>query len=300
MGEDVAREFWDAEVLPVESPSSARDTRSVARAMQRRGVKLIVFAGGDGTASDIASVVGTDVPLVGIPTGVKMHSGVFGRTPESAGELDAQFLSGETEARTIDVLDVPMPRAEAAPAPEKLGVATVPYSRELLQRAKASGPGSGEADLRALAREIALELVQDACLIVGPGTGAGMVMQELGLEPTLAGIDVVREGRVVLRDASESDLLGILDDCQQASIILGVIGGQGFLLGRGNQQISTRVIRRVGEENITIVAPENKLLELDPPVLLVDTGVDAADPVLTGYRRVMTGPGSSVIMRVVN
>ena len=299
MGEDVAREFWDVEVLPVDSPSSARDTRTVARSMQRRGVKLIVFAGGDGTASDIASVVGTDVPLVGVPTGVKMHSGVFGRTPESAGELAAQFLSGETEARTTDVLDVPLPRAEA-PSPEKLGVATVPYSRELLQRAKASGPGSGEADLRALAREIAIELAEDTCLIVGPGTGAGMVMQELGLEPTLAGVDVVREGRVVLRDASESDLLNILEDCNKASMILGVIGGQGFLLGRGNQQISTRVIRRVGEENITIVAPENKLLELDPPVLLVDTGVDAADPVLTGYRRVMTGPGSSVIMRVVN
>ncbi|MYF26824.1 MAG: hypothetical protein F4211_05880 [Acidimicrobiia bacterium] len=139
----------------------------------------------------------------------------------------------------------------------------------------------------------------DRLYVLGPGTTTARILAHLGLEGTLVGVDVVLNQGLLSEDVTEAGLLGLLDGSRPATLYLGVIGGQGFLLGRGNQQISPEVVHRIGEGNIIILAGEEKLLRLDPPVLRVDVGVDTASPVLLGYRRVYTSPVRSTVMKVV-
>ena len=135
--------------------------------------------------------------------------------------------------------------------------------------------------------------------ILGPGTTVARITDHLGLDGTVAGVDAILNKRLVLADATQQQLLELLDTGPPATVLLGVIGGQGFLLGRGNQQIGPAVIRRVGEQNVMILAGEEKLRSLDPPVLRVDTGIETSEPVMLGYRRVHTAPGRSTVMKVV-
>lgn len=278
-------------------PTTREDTQAAARAMREAAVDLILFAGGDGTARDIASVIGEGTPLLGIPTGVKMHSGVFGATPEEAGETAARFLaqSGRDSLRTREVLDA----APDGGAVESFLTAQVPYVRGLLQAGKSLSGAADDRALDLLCAETAREMMPGRLYILGPGTTVGRIKDHLGLAGTMAGVDAVADGRLVAGDASSSRLLELLAEGREATIVLGVIGGQGFLLGRGNQQISPEVIRRAGEENVLILAGEEKLRLLDPPVLRVDLGTEQPAPALLGYRRVRTAPGRRTIMKVV-
>jgi predicted polyphosphate/ATP-dependent NAD kinase len=143
-------------------------------------------------------------------------------------------------------------------------------------------------------------MVPERLYVIGPGTTTARVLSALDLEGTLTGVDVVRNCELVVADASESDLLLLLADRPPTTIILGVIGGQGFLLGRGNQQISPRVLASVDEEDVVIVASAEKILTLDPPVLRIDFGDTRALSTLMGYRRVRTGPTAATILKVVS
>lgn len=301
MGEDIVRSLgWAAETAgpPPSVPTTREDTQAAARAMREAGVDLLLFAGGDGTARDIAEAVGRRTPLLGIPTGVKMHSAVFGGVPEAAGELAARFLQdpGGVSLRTREVLDVEPDSGEVG----GFLLASVPYARGLLQSGKATSPAGDDRCLELLCAEIAGEMEPDRLYILGPGATVGLILEHLGLEGTTTGVDAVANGQLAIRDASESQLLELLAGGGEATIILGVIGGQGFLLGRGNQQLSPPVVRRVGEDNVIILAGEEKLRNLDPPLLRVDLGVEKPDPALLGYRRVRTAPGRSIMMKVVS
>ncbi len=278
------------------SPTTRADTQAAARAMRDAEADLILFAGGDGTARDIAAAVGEGTPLLGIPTGVKMHSAVFGATPEAAGETAARFLLDpeRTPLRAREVLDA----APGSGGVESFLTARVPYARGLLQSGKAAMSAADEGDLDLLCAEIAREMEAGRLYILGPGTTVGRIKNHLGAG-TISGVDAVQNGRLVAGDASAARLLELLTPGREAAIVLGVIGGQGFLLGRGNQQISPEVIRRVGESNVLILAGEEKLRLLDPPVLRTDLGTEEPDPALLGYRRVRTAPGRRMIMKVV-
>jgi predicted polyphosphate/ATP-dependent NAD kinase len=299
MGEKTAREAGlSPVVVPVRSdPTTSADTRAVAARMLDEGVGLIAFAGGDGTARDIVGVVGTEIPVVGIPTGVKMHSAVFGNTPEAAGAMASRYLAAPDQ--------VPLTRREVLDAGDDPGhvagfsVASVPFVRDLLQPGKATTALGDDASLDRLCGKLAEEMAPDHLYVLGPGTTVARILDHLGLEGTLAGVDVVRNRRMVTTNVTAAELVALLEPGVPATIYLGVIGGQGFLLGRGNQQISPEVISRVGEENVMILAGEEKVRLLDPPVLRVDTGVGVARPVMLGYRRVHTSPGRSTVMKVV-
>ena len=279
-------------------PTTREDTQAAARAMREAAVDLILFAGGDGTARDIASVIGDQTPLLGIPTGVKMHSGVFGATPEEAGETAVRFLrqAGRASLRTREVLDA---TPDGDGAVESFLTAQVPYVRGLLQSGKSLSGAADDRALDLLCAETAREMAPGRLYILGPGTTVGRIKDHLGIAGTMAGVDAVRDGRLAAGDASSSRLLELLAEGGEATIVLGVIGGQGFLLGRGNQQISPEVIRRAGEENVLILASEEKLRLLDPPALRVDLGTEEPAPALLGYRRVRTAPGRSAVMKVV-
>ena len=298
MGESTARTTgFDPKVIPVLSePTTSEDTRTVARIMKSAGVPLILFAGGDGTARDVVAEVGADIPVVGIPTGVKMHSAVFGNTPEAAGDVAVRFLKSPGQVRVVprEVLDAGGGPGDVA----GFSVASVPFVRDLLQPGKSTTSIGDDGNIDRLCAELAAEMTPDHLYILGPGTTVARIFDHLGLTGTLAGVDVVLNRQPVVTNATESQLLELLETGRPATVFLGVIGGQGFLLGRGNQQISPAVIEQVCEENVQILASEGKVRLLDPPVLRVDTGIEASNPVMLGYRRVHTAPGRSTVMKV--
>ncbi len=273
-------------------PTSRQDTMDASRRLVEDGVDVLLFAGGDGTATDIAEAVGTSVVVVGVPSGVKMHSEVFARSPESAGRLLADFVSGDTATEEAEVLDV------GDDASGIVGMLLVPRSRDVLQGAKTSGPAVTSAvAAHAVASELVAEAPDDVTWILGPGSTAAAVADELGFAATLRGVDVRHPGGEIELDVAEPRLHEIAKAARQPRLVLGVVGGQGFLLGRGNQQLSARVIGRIGAERIEIVASAEKVGALSPPVLYVDADGPGD---LVGYRRVRTGAKRSTVLRVVD
>ncbi|HVY61490.1 MAG TPA: NAD(+)/NADH kinase, partial [Planctomycetota bacterium] len=279
--------------------TSPADTRAAAAAMAAAPVDLLLFAGGDGTAVDVLETVGEHVPILGVPAGVKMHSAVFAVNPRSAGRIARAVAEGSVrelaDAEVMDVDEEALRRGRVSPRLH--GYAKVPLERTLVQSAKArSAPGERAAQER-LARHVAAELLTEGLWLVGPGSTTRAVLAALGLEKTLLGVDAVESGRLVAVDADESALRE-LAAAGGARILVTPIGGQGFLLGRGNQQLSAEVVRAVGPDRIAVVATEAKLAALGGRPLLVDTGDRELDARLAGHVRVIAGPGREIVYRV--
>jgi predicted polyphosphate/ATP-dependent NAD kinase len=280
--------------------TSAEDTRRVARALRERGVCLILFAGGDGTARDILDAVGSDFPILGIPAGVKMQSAVFAVSPEAAGQLAALLAvdrDGKIAFRQAEVMDIDEEGLRADRLSARLyGYARVPFERRLMQNPKAGGSAE-DATLDALCREVAEEMAPGLLYVIGPGTTTQRVLHHLGVEGSLLGVDAVLDGKLIGRDLTGAELARLVEG-RPARIILGIIGGQGYSFGRGNQQIGAQVIRAVGRENIILLASQQKILVLGENRLLADTGDPAVDELLRGYIRVRLAPGLSTMMRI--
>lgn len=302
MGEDAARTCgFEPRVIGSIRPgkTTAKDTMNAARAMLRLDVDLLLFAGGDGTARDIYNAIGDHLPVLGIPAGVKIHSAVFGTNPHTAGELAASYLQGKVSTlREAEVMDIDEEAVRQGTVSARLyGYLKVPFQRRLLQGLKApSNPGEKVA-MAAIAVDV-VDNMEPGCLyIIGPGTTTRAITSRLGLDKTLIGVDVVSEGKLVAADVNESQLLKLLEG-RRAKIIVTPIGGQGYIFGRGNQQISPEVIKRVGRENIIVVSTLEKIHSLGGRPLLVDTGDQQVDEMLSGYIRVVTGYNERVVYRV--
>ncbi len=299
MGEDEARACgFSPVVLGSIAPgrTTAEDTRQAARDLRDYGVELILFAGGDGTARDIYAAIGDTVPVLGVPAGVKIHSSVYAVNPRRAAELVSEFIRGRTPIREMEVMDIDEDQfREGRVSAQLYGYLRVPYERRLVQAAKAASSGSGDSPIP-LAQDVVDGMTDDYLYILGPGTTVKAIGDELGIDKTLLGVDVVQAGKLVAKDANEEQLLAITEG-KAAKLVVTVIGGQGYIFGRGNQQISPRVIRRVGKENLTVVATKSKLLSLNGP-LLVDTGDRECDEYLSGYIRVTTGYRQASVWKV--
>jgi predicted polyphosphate/ATP-dependent NAD kinase len=302
MGETVARQcgFKPLVVGAIHSgATTAADTIAAAREMQASGVNLLLFAGGDGTARDINQAVGSVQAALGIPAGVKIHSGVFAVNPQRAGDLCAQFLQGQEiylQEREVVDLDEEAYRAGKI-ATQLFGFLRTPYLPRMVQSLKAPSAPAEPVQLGAIAAQVMEEMSPGRAYILGPGTTTRAIAAELGFSKTLVGVDVLTLERVLAMDASERQLLEILDT-QPASIVVTPTGGQGFLFGRGNQPISPQVIRQVGRRNILVASLPDKLNALQGRPLLVDTGDADIDRMLSGYMRVVTGYHEKVIYRV--
>ncbi len=303
MGEDEAKECgFEPAVLSFATArdcTTAEDTRRAAAEMARMGVQLILFAGGDGTARDVYEAVRDTVPVLGIPAGVKIHSGVYAISPRSAGDLAAMFLQNDRVAvREAEVMDID----EAAFREDRVsaslyGYLKVPYEQTMVQSAKSGSPVAEEVFSEAIAAYIVDNMEDDVLYIIGPGTTTRPIFDRLGLHKTLLGVDAVVDGKIVASDANEAVLLRLLDG-RRAKIIVTVIGGQGFIFGRGSQQISPAVIRSVGKENVVVVAAPTKLAALGGKPLLVDTGDEELDRAFEGYMKVVTGYGRRAAYKV--
>ena len=304
MGEDAARACsFEPEVIGAITPgqTTAQNTRDAASAMQRRGVALLLFAGGDGTARDMYAAVGTGLPVLGIPAGVKIHSAVYATHPRSAGQLAALYLQGKvTGLREVEVMDIDEEAFRHNVLSVRLyGYLKIPFRSNLVQGQKM--PSTGEADaLAAIAEDMVTKMEEDVLYIIGPGTTTRAIAQEMGLEKTLLGVDVVLNRELVARDAGEAQLLALLDEhgAGKARIVVTPIGGQGYLFGRGNQQISPRVIERVGRQGIVAVSTPDKLYALGSRPLLVDTGSRTVDEMLSGYLTLVTGYNERAVRKV--
>jgi predicted polyphosphate/ATP-dependent NAD kinase len=299
MGEDAARAcgFAPAVIGSIKpGQTTPQDTRNAAREMLRLDVSLLLFAGGDGTARDIYSAVGDGIPVLGIPAGVKIHSAVFATNPRSAGDLAGLYLRGRvSRLRAAEVMDIDEEAFRQGIVAAKLyGYLRIPFRGSLVQSVKsASGPGE-EASLQAIAYDVVDGMADDCLYIIGPGTTTRAITSQLGLDKTLLGVDVVFKGELVATDVNESQLLKLLEG-RRAKIIVTPIGGQGYIFGRGNQQISPRVIGKVGKDNIVVVSTAAKINSLRGRPLLVDTGDWAVDGMLSGYIRVITGYNEQTI-----
>jgi len=279
--------------------TTADDTRAAARALLERDVALIFFAGGDGTARDILDVTGDRVALLGIPCGVKMHSAVFAISPEAAGQLAAVIANEPAKIawREAEVMDVDEDALREGRLSARLfGYARVPAERHLVQGPKMAS-FSEDAVLDALAAQVVAGLETGVVYLLGPGRTTKLILKHLGLDGTLLGVDAVRDGKLIGRDLTATQIEEIVDG-SRAKIVVSVIGGQGYIFGRGNQQIGPGVIRSVGRDNIIVVATQRKLVSLEGSRLLADTGDRALDEQLQGYIRVRTGPGQSAMMRL--
>lgn len=305
MGEDSARQAgFDAQVIgSAQGQCSAADTRTAAAAMLAAGVDLLVFAGGDGTARDICNVIGTQLPVMGIPAGCKMHSAVYAVNPEAAGRLLQQMARGglvnvdEAEVRDIDEDAFRQGIVRA----RHYGVMRVPQDGRFLQQVKCGGEASEELEQVELAawlvEQMDEEAYQDVFWLMGSGSTIAEVMLQLGLPNTLLGVDVVRHGQLVAADVTATQILELIGD-QPSKALITVIGGQGHLIGRGNQQFSPAVIRRLGRENIVIAATRNKLEALAGRPLLVDSGDPELDQQLCGLIAVVSGYDDTLLVRV--
>jgi predicted polyphosphate/ATP-dependent NAD kinase len=302
MGENEAREAgFEPTVIGDITPGSTTqgDTKAAASEMMGLSVDLILFAGGDGTARDIHTAVDGEVPVLGIPAGVKIQSGVFAINPARAGDIAARYMRGDlTTVRELEVMDIDEEAYRDNRLSARLyGYLRVPYEEALVQGSKEATGGSEEINLEAIASEVVEGMEEDTLYIIGPGTTTRPIAEEMGLEKTLLGIDVVENGVLVASDVNEEALLALIEG-RRAKIIVTVIGGQGFILGRGNQQISPEVIRRVGAENLIIVASPGKLAALKGRTLLVDTGDPEVDEMLSGYRKVVIGYARRSVYKV--
>ncbi|MBU4222636.1 MAG: ATP-NAD kinase family protein [Euryarchaeota archaeon] len=273
--------------------TTAEDTKKAALKMLGSGCDLLLFSGGDGTAGDIVSAVDKKIPVLGIPAGVKIFSPIFCITPEECGRIVSTF----TETSVRDVLDID----EEAYRNNELNVrikgeVLVPVSPGV-QSGKAT---SGSVDAKI---EIAERIIddhrahgKDVLYIIGPGTTTMEVKKKMGIDGTLLGVDAVRNGNFVKKDASEKHLLDALHKFDgKVAIIVSPIGSQGFIFGRGNQQISPEVIKRADE--IMVIASPDKL-EFTP-ALHVDTGDPELDKKLRGYVKVLSGYHDFKMMKVV-
>jgi len=278
--------------------TTADDTKRAAKEMLELGVDIILVAGGDGTMSDIIEAIGTQVPILGIPTGVKLHSAAFANTPEVAGLIAARFLIEGLPLQEAEVMDIDEDAYRENRLVAKLrGYAMVPYEPVMMQTTKEGSAGFELADQKAIARWTIELMDRGRVYILGPGTTTRAVAEELGIyDSTLLGVDLIYDFKLLASDVNERQILEAIEG-KPATIIVSPIGRQGFIFGRGNQQLSSAVVRKVGKKNILVLATPHKLsLTM---TLKVDIGDPELDEELRGYIPVVVGYLQTRIVKVI-
>lgn len=295
MGYNVARQalpFSDLELLEMDLPkrTSAIHTKMAAEKMVRKGIDLLMFVGGDGTAKDIMNAVGTEVPALGVPAGVKIFSAVFGVTPSHSGEVARKFLSDGLPLKLAEVVDVDEEAYRSNRLVIRLyGYLKVPYEPSLIQSSKQPSLMTEEEELtrKAIARYVVEEMKPGTIYILGPGLTVSEVGKQLGFEKTLLGVDVVLDRKLIAKDVNEIQLNELISKHKDTiKVILSPLGGSGLLLGRGNQQIGDSVLFRIEKQDLIILATPSKLHGLKS--LRLDLEGELARK-FSGYHRVITG-----------
>ena len=279
--------------------TSAVDTQDAVNSLLESEIDLLVYAGGDGTTRDVVSALESaespETPVIGVPTGVKMHSGCFAASPKAAAEALSSWLIGDLLLASTEVLDLDEDLYRQGKWVVRLyAEAMTPSSPRWMQGSKQRIEASGEEDTtEGLADHVRELLVSDdRMLIWGSGGTLRRIAEMNEFQPTNLGIDATIGNEQVGTDLSESDLLALLSGHDGVTtLLLSPMGGQGFLIGRGNLQLSPQVLRLIGIDNILGVVTPAKLLsvrrlriETGDPELDADFAAMRYMKVLQGYR----------------
>jgi predicted polyphosphate/ATP-dependent NAD kinase len=302
MGEDYVKASTHSTRLikivgDISPPTSREDTIRIANELSKL-VDILVFVGGDGTARDICTAINTRIPVIGVPSGVKMYSAVFALNPRAAAELLEHYLNGDVIFAEREVLDV----NEEAFRRDALEVnlycyLLTPIHTHLLQPSKTIYTDVDEEVSKEAIAEYLIELMElNIPYILGPGSTVKSICKKINLNCTLLGVDVILNRKLLVRDASERDLLEVVKTYGRAKVIVSPIGRQGFIFGRGNQQISPLVLQYISRDDIIVVSTERKVRELEH--LLVDTGDEKVNSKLRGYMKVLVGYNRFLVMKV--
>jgi len=279
--------------------TTSEDTKRAIVDFLKSNVDLILFAGGDGTARDILLAGVKDKPCLGIPAGVKIYSSCFAFNPRDAGLLAAKFLKGQVSCYYAEVLDIDEEAFRKGKLKVSLfGYLNTPYHEEALQPSKSFSLLNEDelSNLKAIAKYVIENMEEDVIYILSAGNSVKAIADELGVEKTLLGVDLLMNKKIVDKDVDEERILSRIKG-KKAKIIVSPLGNQGFIFGRGNQQISDRVIEQVGKENIIVIATHKKLSKLKE--LRVDTGNPILDEKLKGYIRVISDYGYEEVKPLV-
>ncbi|CAD5269188.1 ATP-NAD kinase [Alteromonas sp. 38] len=301
MGEDVCASLglpFEVVYKSASQQTEGEDTERAVQAFLSCNLDVILFAGGDGTARNVCKIVGDKVPVLGVPAGCKIHSGVYCVTPSAAGQVISQMIKGEIvsvmegEVRDIDENAFRTGKVIA----KHYGEMRVPAELTYVQAVKMGGKEDEALVLDDIAATIS-ELMDDntdTYFVMGSGSTVGAVMEFLGLENTLLGVDVLQDKALVASDVTASELLSLTQG-KPTQVVLTVIGGQGHILGRGNQQLSPDFIRAIGKENMRVVATKQKLQSLGNKPLRLDSGDAELDASLQGAFTIITGYKDKVL-----
>lgn len=278
--------------------TSAEDTKRIARKMAVNGVELLVFVGGDGTARDIYDAIGSAMPVVAVPAGVKIFSSAFAVSARAAAQMVDAFVEGSdlTEEEVLDIDEEAF--REDRLASRLYGYLLVPEVRRFLQPGKAASDvaPSSRASKKEIAEYIVEEMDPKTLYLLGPGTTLKAITDEMGLPKTLLGVDAVLSGQLVEKDLNERGILRLFERYEKRKIIVTPIGGNGFIFGRGSKQFTPQVIRQVGRGNILVVGTRDKVNQLG--CLRVDTGDIDVDEMLSGYLKVWVAYGQAILVKV--
>lgn len=293
MGENLLQENFSSDSFKVVcyagEETSSQDTKNICREFSKRKVDLVLFGGGDGTAQDVYQVIKKSIPMLGIPCGVKMFSSVFGVNPRVTGKVAKKFLKEEIRTKEGEIMKVDEKKFRSGIMDaRRVGYVKVPHANVLMQERKMTFHSSSDEEAKKEIAQYALEFMEDNTLyILGPGSTMEEITHTLGTRGTLVGVDAVKNQNIIGRDLNEQQLLKILQKERRAKILVSPLGAQGFIFGRGNQQISPEVIKKVGVKNVIILATPLKLSQT--PYFLVDTGDRRLDKQLSGSKAVISG-----------
>ncbi|MGO3300676.1 MAG: ATP-NAD kinase family protein [Pseudoalteromonas sp.] len=301
MGENTAKElgFTTEVIYQSYTPTTSNDTELAAQALQQLDVDLILFAGGDGTARNICHAVEDALPVLGIPAGCKIHSGVYAITPKAAGRVVEMLVKGElVSLGDADVMDIDeVAFRQGTVKAKRYGEMQVPSEVRYVQAVKNGGKETDELVLMDIAAYVVSEMDEDTLYVMGSGSTVAAIMQEMGLDNTLLGVDLVEDQSLVTKDLTAQQLRELTLG-RDTKLVITLIGGQGHIFGRGNQQLSPALIRSIGIENIIVVATKTKLQALQGRPLISDTGDSELDDELSGYIRVTTGFNDHIMYAV--
>ncbi|WP_165729184.1 ATP-NAD kinase family protein [Pseudoalteromonas sp. 31A1] len=301
MGEQTAKALgFNVEVIyNTAAITTPDDTEQAAKVLRDFGVDLVLFAGGDGTARNICHAIEDTIPVLGIPAGCKIHSGVYAITPKAAGRVVEMLVKGElVTLADADVMDIDEDAfRQGTVKAKRYGEMQTPSEVRYMQAVKNGGKETDELVLADIAAHVVSQMDEDTFYIMGSGSTVEAIMEEMGLDNTLLGVDLIKDQTLVAQDLTAKQLLEFTHE-QSTKLVITLIGGQGHIFGRGNQQLSPALIRAIGKENIIVVATKTKLQALNGRPLICDTGDSELDDELTGYIKVTTGFNDHIMYAV--
>lgn len=305
MGANVLSEYdFNFDVIhAVSGDSTQEDTIALVQALEDSEVELILFVGGDGTARDVHSALTTDIPVIGVPAGVKIYSAVHGNSPESAGRLAAGVITEKittfNKAEVIDLDETGFRNDEVNIS--VFGYLTVPVDETHMQNLKSPSPQSDANAQESIALDVIDNLEEETLYIVGSGTTPSEVLVRLDQPVTILGVDLLQNKKTIATDVNEQEIIDHLEalpDNTSVKLIVTTMGGQGYVLGRGNQQLSEKVLSYIDKDDIIIVATPNKLRTLGNRDMLIYTLDTDINQKFSGYYKVTTGYGQKTMHKL--